>query len=137
MEIKPDAESTSLVSRNVVIEGQIEGQENLKIDGNIKGQVKIKGNIIVGATGIVEAEVEADNIIIEGSVKGNVLAREHLEIQATGKMTGDISAQTIDIKEGSTFEGRSHMIKSEKAPIAQTIPEKAAEPVESENPESS
>lgn len=118
MQIKSEAESTSLVSRNIVIEGQIEGPENLKIDGNIKGSIKINGNLIVGVSGIVEAEVEADNIIVEGHINGTVLARGHLEIQATGKMIGDISAQTIDIKEGSTFEGRSHMIKSGTTPLA-------------------
>ena len=125
MQMKSDAESTSLVSRNVIIEGQIEGPENLKIDGNVKGHIKIDGNLIVGVTGIVEADVEAENIIIEGQIKGNVLAREHLEIQATGKMLGDISAQTIDIKEGSTFEGRSHMIKSGKAPVSPLVRDKA------------
>ena len=48
----------------------------------------------------------------EFAVKGNVVAREHLEILSTGKMIGDISARSIDLKEGSSFEGRSHMIKS-------------------------
>jgi len=118
MQIKSDAESTSLISRNVVIEGQVEGPENLKVDGTIKGSININGNLIVGVTGLVEAEVEADNIIIEGQIEGTVQARGHLEIQTTGKMIGDISAQTIDIKEGSTFEGRSHMINSDTAPVA-------------------
>lgn len=126
MQIKSDAESTSLISRNVVIEGQVEGPENLKVDGTIKGSININGNLIVGVTGLVEAEVEADNIIIEGRIEGTVQARGHLEIQTTGKMIGDISAQTIDIKEGSTFEGRSHMIKSGTAPVA-------TEPRESED----
>ena len=135
MQTKSDADSTSLVSRNVVIEGQIEGTENLRIDGQIKGHIKINGSLIVGATGIIEADVEADNVIIEGQVKGDVLARDHLEIQSTGKMFGDITARTIDIKEGSTFEGRSHMLKPDKTAIPHKQPDEIIpEPLESEQP---
>lgn len=106
--------STSLVSQKVTIEGDLQGNENIQIDGQIKGSVKLNGNIIIGPTGIVEAEVEGNNIIIRGTVKGNVTAREHLEIHSSGNMTGDISARSIDIREGSSFEGRSRMIKSDR-----------------------
>jgi cytoskeletal protein CcmA (bactofilin family) len=73
------------------------------------------GDIHIGSTGIVEADIKAINVIIEGTVTGNVFANEHLEIQSSGKMTGDITARSIDIQEGSTFEGRSHMIKSDQS----------------------
>jgi cytoskeletal protein CcmA (bactofilin family) len=108
--------STSLVSQKVTIEGDLQGTENIQIDGQIKGSVKLNGDIIIGPTGVVEADVEGNNIIIRGTVKGNVIAREHLEIHSSGNMTGDISARSIDIKEGSSFEGRSRMIKSDRQP---------------------
>ena len=133
MQIQSEAESTSWVSRNVVIDGQIDGEENLKVDGRITGELKIKGNLIVGVTGVIEADVEADNIIVEGQIKGTVLARGHLEIQSTGNMIGDISARSIDIKEGSTFEGRSHMLKS-KAPVTPPSKKKAADRPEEISP---
>jgi cytoskeletal protein CcmA (bactofilin family) len=122
-------EATSIISQNVRIEGDIHGNENLQVFGKLKGTLKVKGDIIVGESGVVEAEIEGLNVTIQGTVIGNVLAREHLEIQATGKMIGDISARSIDIKEGSSFEGRSQMIKSpDKKP--QPAVEKAADPVE-------
>lgn len=109
---------TSLLSRKANITGNISGEENLLINGFIKGTVKLEGDIIVGDTGVVEADIEGNNIIIQGTVKGNVIAREHLEILSTGRMIGDISARSIDLKEGSSFEGRSHMIKSiNRAPV--------------------
>lgn len=118
------AVSTSLVSQKVTIEGDIQGTENIQIDGHIKGSVKLNGDIIIGPTGVVEADVEGNNIIIRGTVKGNVIAREHLEIHSSGNMTGDISARSIDIKEGSSFEGRSRMIKSDRqrtAPVSSPV----------------
>lgn len=108
--------STSLLSRGIKIEGEIRGEENLHIDGRIKGAVRLKGNILVGNAGIVEAEIEADNVVIQGRVTGNVTARRQLEIQPSGKLIGDCTAGSIDIKEGAVFEGRSNMIRSSATP---------------------
>ena len=104
--------STSLLSKNVNIVGEIQGNEDLHVEGRFKGSIKITGNIFVGQTGVVEADVEADNIIIQGKINGNVLARKQLEIQSLGELIGDCSARSIDIKEGAIFEGRSNMIRS-------------------------
>jgi len=106
------ADSTSLLSKNVKIEGEIQGPENLHIEGYIKGSIKLSGDIFVGNTGIVEADMEAKNIVIQGEVAGNVLAHQQLEIHPSGKLIGDCTAASIDIKEGAVFEGRSNMIKS-------------------------
>jgi len=108
--------STSLLSKNVNIVGEIQGNEDLHVEGRFKGSIKITGNIFVGQTGIVEADVEADNIIIQGKIKGNVLARRQLEIQSLGELIGDCSAQSIDIKEGAIFEGRSKMVRPAASP---------------------
>lgn len=110
--------STSLLSKKVKIEGEIQGDEDLHVEGHFKGAIKISGNIFVGQTGVLEADVEADNVIIQGQIKGNVLARKQLAIQPTGKLIGDCTAQSIDIKEGALFEGRSQMLKSSGASAA-------------------
>ena len=112
------ADSTSLLSKNVKIEGEVQGPENLHVEGYIKGAINLSGDIFIGNTGIVEAEVEARNIIIQGEVTGNVLARQQLEIHPSGKLIGDCSAASIDIKEGAVFEGRSNMIKSQSTQVA-------------------
>jgi cytoskeletal protein CcmA (bactofilin family) len=101
-----------LLSKNVRIEGEIQGPENLHVEGYLKGTVELSGDIFIGNTGIVEADVEAKNIVIQGEVNGNVKAHQQLEIHPTGKLIGDCTAASIDIKEGAVFEGRSNMIKS-------------------------
>ncbi len=108
--------TTSLLSKEVKIEGDIQGNEDLQVDGQLKGSIKIDGDIFVGPTGTIEADVEAENVVVQGQITGNVLARKQLQIQSSGKLLGDCIAQTIDIKEGALFEGRSKMIKSSAAP---------------------
>lgn len=108
--------STSLLSKKVNIVGDIQGNEDLHVEGRFKGSIKITGNIFVGQTGLVEADVEADNIVILGKIHGNVVARKQLEIQSLGELIGDCTAQSIDIKEGAMFEGRSKMVRPSRSP---------------------
>ena len=128
MDMSTTGSSVSLVSENIRIEGDLSGEENILINGRVIGSVKLNGDIVIGSTGIVEAEIVGNTIIIQGRVKGNVTARSHLEIQSTGKMIGDISARSIDIKEGSTFEGRSRMIKPDASRTASPVKQPSPQP---------
>ncbi len=103
--------TTSLLSKEVKIEGDIQGSENLQVDGKFKGVIKLAGDIVIGQTGIVDADVEADNIVIQGQLNGNAKAHKQLQIRSSGKLVGDCTAQSIDIKEGALFEGRSKMMR--------------------------
>ena len=127
------ATATSVVSKGTRIEADIRGPENLLIDGYVKGSIVLEGDIIIGPTGVAEAELKANNVIIQGTVRGNVTARQHLEILSSGNMTGDISARSIDLREGSSFEGRSRMIKSG---TAEPAPKKPAVAIGGQVPES-
>ena len=108
--------TTSLLSKKVKIEGDIQGDEDLRVEGHFKGTIKVVGDFFVGQSGIVEADVEADNIVIQGQITGNVLARKQLEIQSSGQLLGDCQAKSIDIREGAIFEGRSSMLRSSAPP---------------------
>lgn len=114
MRKKDKADSTSLLSKNIFIEGDLSGNENFKIEGKIKGSVDVAGDIIIAESASVEAEIKGNNVVVKGSVKGNITSRNLIEIHATGKVTGDIMAKSVDIQEGATFEGRSQMLQAGK-----------------------
>jgi len=126
--------TTSLLTKELKIEGDIQGDEDLHVEGYFKGSIKIKGSIFVGQTGRVEADIEADSIIIQGQIKGNVLARRQLEIQSLGQLMGDCTAASIDIKEGAIFEGRSNMLRS-SASASASQPTGAATPAGQARPQ--
>ena len=108
--------STSMLSKEVKLEGEIQGSENLQVEGRFKGTIKLAGDLYIGPTGVVNADIEADNVVVHGQINGNVLARKQLQIQSSGKLVGDCTAQSIDIKEGALFEGRSKMIRPSASP---------------------
>jgi len=104
--------TTSLVSRPVVVEGEISGEENLHVDGRVKGIIRLSGDLFVGAGGVVEAEIDARSIVIQGAVSGKVIARRQLEIQPSGRFTGEATAASYEIRQGAVFEGISRMLGS-------------------------
>ena len=116
MEIGKTTGTTSLLSKKINIEGDIQGDEDLRVEGHFKGTIKVVGDIFIGQSGVVEADVEADNIVVQGKITGNVLARQQLEIQSSGQLLGDCKAKSIDIREGALFEGRSSMLKATVSP---------------------
>ncbi len=124
------SDSTSLLSRNVKIQGDLRGHENVKVEGYIKGTISLDGNLFVGGNGVVEADVQANNVVIEGRITGNVSARNKLEIHPSGKLIGDFEARSIDIKEGAIFEGRSRMISSANTAATLTPPPATSPPAE-------
>jgi cytoskeletal protein CcmA (bactofilin family) len=113
--------TTSLVSRPVVVEGEISGEENLHVDGRVKGIIRLAGDLFVGASGVVEAEVDARNVVVQGAVTGKVLARRQLEVQPSGRFNGEATAASYEIRQGAVFEGISRMLGSktqaEKPPV--------------------
>jgi cytoskeletal protein CcmA (bactofilin family) len=115
MKKKGKVTSISLLSRNVKVDGDISGNENIKIEGTIKGSVKVSGDVLVEETGAVDANISGNSIVIKGSVNGNILAKQRIEIYATGIVIGDISACSVDIQEGAKFEGRSHMVQPDNS----------------------
>lgn len=102
--------STSLVSRTVVVDGEISGEENLHVDGRVKGIIRLTGDLVVGSAGVVEAEVDARNVIVQGSITGKVVAHRQFEVQASGRFNGECAAASYEIREGAVFEGISRML---------------------------
>lgn len=103
-------EPFSVVSRDICIEGALEGSENLVIEGRVKGRIQSQGDVTVTTSGNVEAVIVARNITIQGRVNGNVEALEAVEIQQQGILIGDCRARSIQIREGARFEGRSDIL---------------------------
>ena len=120
-----DQDVETVIGPSVKLEGELLGEGNISIHGNVSGKIQTKGNLLVGETANIKAEVSAANISITGTVEGNIHSEHKLEINDNGKVIGDISSQTLSIAPGASFSGQSNM---QNTPEEKTKP-KNEEPV--------
>ena len=100
------------IGKSLKLKGEITGNEDLYIDGEVEGTVELKGNsLTVGPNGNVHADVSARSITILGRLQGNVKARERTEIRKTGSFAGELLTAQIVIEEGSVFRGSIDIVK--------------------------
>lgn len=89
--------------------GTVQSDGGLRVDGVFEGSIQIAGNLIIGESGKVVADVNAQNVSVAGAFKGTVKAQGRLEILSTGRVWGDISVASFLIDEGGFFRGQSVM----------------------------
>jgi len=101
--------ANTVIGSSIVIDGEITGDEDLVIQGTVKGKIQLKESLYVEASGVVEADIETQNVTVSGQVTGNIKAAERVEISSGGRMVGDIKAPRILIADGAVFKGNVDM----------------------------
>jgi cytoskeletal protein CcmA (bactofilin family) len=101
----PRGEKTT-IGENILIEGQIKGEEHLVIDGQLKGKVELeKHNFTVGLNGRVDGQIRAQNVSISGQLMGTITALGKVAITKDADFMGDIKAKSIAVEDGAYFKG--------------------------------
>jgi cytoskeletal protein CcmA (bactofilin family) len=105
------------IGKSVVIKGELNGSEDLTIEGQVEGKIELRQNVLtIGANGRIKAQVFAKSVIILGEVIGNVTATEKVDIRDNGAVDGDIAAPRVAIAEGAHFRGSIDMQKPNAKP---------------------
>lgn len=103
------SEETTIISRGVKIEGKITSDGNIRVDGDIKGDIISQNNVTVGESGQVNGQINANVITIGGKVLGTVTAKEKLALESKGNLKGDILTKILVVEAGAKFDGNSKM----------------------------
>jgi cytoskeletal protein CcmA (bactofilin family) len=110
------SEETTIISRGVKIEGKITSDGNIRVDGDIKGDIISQNNVTVGESGQVSGQINANVITIGGKVIGTVTAKEKLALESNANLKGDILTKILVVEAGAKFEGNSKMGESRNIP---------------------
>ena len=101
------------IGKSVVIKGELNGSEDLTIEGQVEGKIELRQNVLtIGPNGRIKAQVFAKSVVILGEVTGNVTASEKVDIRDNGSVDGDIAAPRVAIAEGAHFRGSIDMQKA-------------------------
>jgi cytoskeletal protein CcmA (bactofilin family) len=103
----PAGRSASRINSGLKITGEVFGDSDLVIDGEVHGKVRLSnGRVTVGASGRVQAEIEAREIVVEGTVQGNLKAAESVRLGPAGRLTGSVVTPRIAIDDGARLRGK-------------------------------
>ena len=104
------------IGKSVVIKGELNGSEDLTIEGHVEGRIELRDHVLtIGPNGKIKAELFAKAVVVLGEVIGNVSASEKVDIRENGSVEGDITSPRVAIAEGAHFRGSVDMANKGKA----------------------
>ena len=98
--------ASSMIGVDVKIDGKIVSEQNLVIEGAVKGSITAKkAEVLVGKTGSLTANISAKVVRIEGTVAGDICGSENVIIANTGNVLGNIDSPRVSLEDGAKFKG--------------------------------
>lgn len=96
----------NVIGKGTVIEGNVQAEGDLFVEGIVKGDVTTKTKFVAGPSAIIEGNILAQHAEIAGRVQGTVKAMGLLVINSSGTILGDVITKDLNVESGSTFNGR-------------------------------
>ena len=107
---KPQTRIDSLIGAGTRIEGNVIFAGGLRIDGEVKGDVRgaesQAGTLVISEHARVEGEIAVAHLVVNGTIVGPVHATDFLELQPRSRVTGDVHYTSIEMHLGAVVEGR-------------------------------
>ena len=128
--MRPSTPGVSLISRALKITGQLESTEDIRIDGEVDGDVR-GVSVTVGNGAKIKGTVYGDAVELAGSVEGKIEAKK-VVLTGTARMTGDVVHQDIKIESGAFVDG--HLKPEFGKTDNKSRPASAPKPVEIKQP---
>ena len=98
----PTTENT-IIANSVTIKGDIQSSGVLRIDGEVQGNVTSNARIIIGKSGRITGNIQAESCEIEGITNGTIQVKGTLALKSTAKVDGEISTQKLIVDEGAVI----------------------------------
>jgi cytoskeletal protein CcmA (bactofilin family) len=99
----------SIIASDMAVIGDLETEGVVRIEGRVKGTVKVGSQILVTQGATIEGDLHTQEAVIAGTVTGAIHASDRVELQATAVVAGDIYTGRIAIVEGAKVAGEVKM----------------------------
>jgi len=94
----------TVIGRGSVSEGTFRIETGVRVDGILKGELSSSGRLIVGETGVIEANVAVRDALVSGRIVGNLEAEEKVHLQAQSVFIGKVKTRVLIVEEGAVFK---------------------------------
>ena len=94
--------TSSFISEDLSISGDIEFSDELVIAGSVNGTIKFKGEgsglVRVLSSGVVVGEIQSKSLEILGKVEAEVTCTKLVSIKATANVTGTLKYMQLEVQ---------------------------------------
>ena len=101
----------SMIIEDVEIEGTLNTHDNLRMGGNLKGQIESSAVVWISKGGKIDGNINANGLIVEGYVHGNVRCTGKVELRPGARIKGDIACASLAVSMGCNLEGKVEMLE--------------------------
>jgi len=95
--------------------GTIIADSDIRIDGQLEGDLQCSGKVVVGEKGLIKGTVSCQNAEIMGSLDGKIEVKQTLAMRATSNLKGEIKTGTLIVEPNAKFNGTCSMKTEEGA----------------------
>ena len=103
------ANAINLIANGTSVTGDIKSDSGIRIDGQLKGKMNIKGKVVIGNPGQIDGDINCKQIEVSGQVNGNINAAEIVSLKASARINGEIVTRKLAIEPGAVFTGSCRM----------------------------
>jgi cytoskeletal protein CcmA (bactofilin family) len=89
--------------------GDLMAQTDIRIDGELEGNLKCEGKVILGPKGIIKGNIDCQSAVVEGTISGVLRVKELLQIKETAHITGEIATDKLMVQSGAVFNVKCEM----------------------------
>lgn len=100
------SESSSVLGRGARVRGRVSGEGDLRVEGQIEGDVTLSGELSIDETGSITGDIDAAAVTIAGALQGNVTSRGAVTIRVGARVEGNMGGAEVSLEEGASFVGR-------------------------------
>jgi cytoskeletal protein CcmA (bactofilin family) len=106
----PTSRDAAVIGPSIHIDGDVRGEEDLLIEGEVSGTLNLKNNsLTIGPQGKVRADVYANSIYVDGYVEGDLYGSERVNIRKSAQVKGNITSPRVNLEDGAKFKGAIEM----------------------------
>ena len=106
----PASREAAVIGPSITIDGDVRGEEDLLIEGEVSGTVQLKSNsLTIGPQGKVRADVYAHSIYVDGYLEGDLYGSERVHIRKSAQVKGNVTSPRVSLEDGAKFKGAIEM----------------------------
>ena len=101
--------ASTVIGAGITIEGEIATDEDVVVQGTVRGKLTAKEGVTIEDGATVEADITGGPLRVAGHVTGNIHSTDRVDLQAGARVVGNVKATRITIADGAQFKGNVDM----------------------------